>query len=58
MVYLHNSSLHTKSYDLVIGHREICGAAGSARQVTTNARLRATVVDAGGCCDSREATFV
>jgi len=29
MVYLHNSSVHTKSYNLVIGQRKISGAAGS-----------------------------
>jgi len=57
MVYLHNSSVHTKSYNLVIGHRKLCGAAGSAPQVTTSARRGATVVDAGGCCDSKEAQF-
>jgi len=57
MVYLHNSSVQTKSYNLVVGHRNICGAAGSAPQVTTSARRGATVVDAGECCDSKEAQF-
>jgi len=58
MVYLHNSSVQTKSYNLVVGHRKICGAAGSAPQVTTSARRGATVVDTGGCCDSKEAQFL
>ena len=58
MVYRHNSSVQTKSYNLVVGHRKICGAAGSALQVTMSARRGATVVDAGGCCDSKEAQFL
>jgi len=58
MTYLHNSSLHTHSYNLVIGHEKNCGAAGSATQVTTSARRGATVVDAGGCCDSKESQIL
>jgi len=57
-VYRHNSSVQTKSYNLVVGHRKICGAAGGAPQVTTSARRGATVVDAGGCCDNKEAHFL
>jgi len=57
-MYLHNSSVQTKSYNLVVGHRKICGAAGSAPQVPTSARRGATVVDAGGCCDRKEAQFL
>ena len=52
MVYLHNSSVHTNSYNFVIGHRKISGAVGSAPQDTTSARRGAKVVDPGGCCDS------
>jgi len=58
MVYLHNSSVQTKSYNLVVGHRKIRGAAGRAPQVTTIARRGATVVDAGGSCDSKEAQLL
>jgi len=53
-VYLHNSSVHTKSYNFVIRHRKISGAAGSAPQDTTSARRGAKMVDPGGCCDSKE----
>jgi len=49
MVKLRNSNVHTKCYNLVIGHRKICGAAGSAAQDNTNAPQGATVVDAKGC---------
>jgi len=55
MVYLHNSSVHTNSYNFVISHRKISGAAGSAPQDTTSARRGAKVVDPGGCCDSKGA---
>ena len=57
-MYLQNSSVHTKSYILDIGHQNICGAAGSAPQFRTSARRGATVVDAGGCCDNKRRSFM
>jgi len=48
-VCLHNPSLYTQGYNLVLGHRKDSGPAGSSPPVTMRARRSATVGDVSRC---------